>query len=99
MCEIESGFTENRSCESVLLKLTDYFLNNIDNSNLCGMVLVHLRKAFDLVDHELILFKLDLYGCREKQLAWFRSYLGERYQCVKYDSELSDPRPVKVGVP
>ena len=63
------------------------------------MVLVDLRKAFALVDHELILLILDLYGCRENELAWFGSYLGERYQCVKYDSELSDPRPVKIGVP
>ena len=73
---------------SVLLKLTDYFLNNIDKGNLCGMELVDLKKAFGLVDHELILLKLGLYGCRENELAWFRSYLSERYQCVKYDSVL-----------
>ena len=58
-----------------------------------------MTKAFDLVDHELILLKLDLFGCRENDLAWFHSYLGERYQCVKYDSVLSDPLPVKIGVP
>ena len=92
----QSGFRENRSCESTLLKLTDYFLNNIDKGNLCGMVLVDLRKAFGLVDHELILLKQDLYGCRENKLAWFRSNLGERYQCMKYDSVLSDPLPVNV---
>ena len=38
----QSGFRENRSCESVLLKLTDYFLNNIDKGNLCSMVLVDI---------------------------------------------------------
>ena len=42
---------------------------------------------------------MDLYFCHENELAWFRSYLGERYQCVKYDSVLSDPLPVKIGVP
>ena len=63
------------------------------------MVLVDTRKAFDLVDYELILFKLDLYGCRENELAWFRSFLGERYQCVKYHGVLSDPLPVKRCVP
>ena len=95
----QSGFRENRSCETVLLKMTDYFLSNIDRGNLCGMVLVDLRKAFDLVNHELLLLKLDLYGCHGNELAWFRSYLSERYQCVKYDSVLSDPLPVTTGVP
>ena len=80
----QSGFRENRSCETVLLKMTDYFLSNIDQGNLCGMVLVDMRKAFDLVNHELLLLKLDLYGCHGNELAWFRSYLSEHYQCVKY---------------
>ena len=86
----QSCFRENRSCETVLLKMTDYFLSNIDQGNVCGMVLVDPRKAFDLVNHELLLLKLDLYGCHGNELAWFRSYLSERYQCVKYDSVLSD---------
>ena len=84
------------SCK--LLK-TDYFLSNVDQGNLCGMVLIDLRKAFDLVNHELLLLKLDLYGCHGNELAWFRSYLSECYQCVKYDSVLSDPLPVTTGVP
>ena len=62
------------------------------------MVLVDLRKAFDLVDHELMLMKLDMYGCQGNELAWFKSYLSERFQSVKYDGVLSDPLPVTVGV-
>ena len=93
------GFRENQSYESALLKLSDYFLNKIDKDNLCGMVLVDLRKAFDLVDHELILLKLDLFRCRENKLACFRSYLSERYPYVKYDNVLSDPLPEKIDVP
>ena len=92
----QSGFRENRSCESVLFKLTYYFLNNIDIGSLRGMVLVDLRTAFDMVDHDLILFKLDLHGCRENEPAWFRFYLGECYQCEKYDTVLSDPLPAKI---
>ena len=95
----QSSFRENRSFESILLKLTYFFLINIDKGDLCDIVLVDPRKTFDLVDHELILFKLYLYGCRENELAWFRSYLTERYQCVIYDSVLSDPLPVNIGVP
>ena len=63
------------------------------------MVLVDLRKAFDLVDHKLMLIKLDMYGCQGKELAWFKSYLSERFQSVKYDGVLSDQLPVTIGVP
>ena len=67
----QSGIREKRSCETVLLKMTDYFLSNIDQGNLCGMVLVDLRKAFYLIKHELLLLKLDLYGCHGNEPAWF----------------------------
>ena len=66
MLEEQSGFRQNRSCETLLIKVTDYILNNIDHGNLCGMVLVDLRKAFDLVDHKLMLIKLNMYGCQGK---------------------------------
>ena len=99
MLEEQSGFRQNRSCETLLIKVTDYILNNIDHGNLCGMVLVDLRKAFDLVDHKLMLIKLDMYGCQGKELACFKSYLSERFQSVKYDGVLSDPLPVTIGVP
>ena len=65
LLEEQSGIRQNRYCETLLIKLTDYILN-IDNGNLWGMVLVDLRKAFDLVDHELRLIKLDMYGCQGK---------------------------------
>ena len=93
LLEEQSGFRHNRSYETLLIKVTDYILNNIDNGNLCGMVLV------DLVDHELMLIKLDMYVCQGKELAWFKSYLSERFQSVRYDSVLSDPLPVTIGVP
>ena len=99
LLEEQSGFRQNRSCETMLIKLTDYILNNIDNGYLCGMVLVDLRKAFDLVDHALMLMKLDMYGCQGNELAWFKSYLSERFQSVKYDGVLSDALPVTIGVP
>ena len=53
------------------------------------MVLIDLRKAFDLVNHDLILLKLNVYGCHGNELAWSTSSLNERYQCVKYNSVLS----------
>ncbi len=58
-----------------------------------------MRKAFDLVDHELIIHKLQLYGCNDISLQWLTSYLEDRYQSVSYVGHLSDPLPVTLGVP
>ena len=57
-------------------------------------MLVDLREDFDMVNHDLILLKLDL-----NEQIWFKSYLNERYQSVKYISVLSDPLPITTGVP
>ena len=62
-------------------------------------MLINLRKAIDLVKHDLILLKLDMHGCHGNELVWFRSYLNERCQCVKYNSVLSDALPITTGVP
>jgi len=59
------------------------------------MLLVDIRKVFDLVNHDLILLNLDLYVCHGNELVWFRFYLSERYQCVTCDNVLSDPLPVQ----
>ncbi len=49
----QSGFRKYHSSPTVLIKLTDYIIENMDNGELTGMLLIDLRKAFDLVDHEL----------------------------------------------
>ncbi len=95
----QSGVRNNYSSQAVLIKLTDYFLEHIDNGSLCGIIVIDLRKALDLVDHELIIHKLQLYVCNDISLQSFRSYLEGRYQSVSYDGHLSDPLPVTLGVP
>ena len=65
-----------------------------------GVILLDLRKAFDLVNRELLLLeKLKLYQCCGKTLEWFTSYLNERKQMVNFKNSISDPEIVKSGVP
>ena len=56
-------------------------------------------KAFDCVDHHILLSKLPFYGIVGKELDWFRSYLSSRAQCVRLDNDVSSWGNVSIGVP
>ena len=62
-------------------------------------VFVDVAKAFDTVNHDLLLLKLDNMGIRGVALSWFRSYLSDRSQQVKCNGDLSTHRSIKFGVP
>ena len=55
--------------------------------------------AFDTVKHDIILSKLDYYGVRDVPLKWFKSYLQNRQQCVKINSNIFDFQTILCGVP
>ena len=63
------------------------------------MVFVDFRKAFDVVDHQLLLTKLLLYRVSDPSLSWFESYLSGRQQFVSIDGQRSDSLLIKQGVP
>ena len=72
----------------------------MDQGLLTGAVFIDLQKAFDTVDHDLLLEKLTMgYGVTGKELGWFRDYLTNRRQVVTVQSTLSDPCDVAFGVP
>ena len=79
----QSGFRGMYSTETSLIKLVDELLFGLDNNRVCGMVLVDYRKALDMVDQELLLRKLELYGVVNRELAWCHSYLLDRKQMVR----------------
>ena len=56
----------------------DQWLDQVDNGMMVGVMMIDLSAAFDMVDHELLLEKLRLFGLNAGSLAWFRSYLSER---------------------
>ena len=72
----------------------------MDQGLLTGAVFVDMRKAFDTVDHDLLLEKLTKgYGVTGKELGWFKDYLTDRRQVVTVQGTLSDPCDVAFGVP
>ena len=79
--------------------MIDSWLKAVNDGKLTGCVMVDFRKAFDLVDHKILLNKLKCYKCNETCLSWFESYLYSRTQCVSLNNTLSKPESVTCGVP
>ena len=97
----QSGFRSNHSCETALTILTDEWLNSMYSNEYCGAIFVDLCKAFDLVNHNILLQKLSLYNINNDSLLWFQSYLNDRKQSVKinctYSAELTNNYDVPQG--
>ena len=95
----QSGFRSHHSTETALLHLTNQCLVNMDKGHINGVLFLDLKKAFDTVDHEILISKLELNGVRGNALQWFSSYLSGRKQVCKINQELSNPILNTCGVP
>ena len=95
----QSGFRHDFSTDSALTYLADMIKFNMDNGLYTGMVLIDLQKAFDTVDHEILLKKLKAVGAGTCVVSWFNSYLSDRQQFVDINGTLSSPEIVTCGVP
>jgi hypothetical protein len=99
----QHGFRKNYSTNSALIKIGNEICRAIDESQSIIAITCDLSKAFDCVDHGLLLDKLRYYGMRGRTLHWFNSYLHERKQrtCIKSGSKnyYSEWELIKKGVP
>ena len=77
-----SGFRKHHSCSTALINLIDRWLNSIDKGDIIGAVFFDLRKAFDVVDHDLLLEQLAAYKFSTTLQNWIRSYFTNRNQCI-----------------
>ena len=94
------GFRPNHSTATAVSQLYDIFIRGAENRELTAALLLDLSAAFDVVDHQILLQKLELYNFTPDTIRWFRSYLSDRTQVVTVESKLSDPKPVgEQGVP
>ena len=96
--EAQSGFRKHHFCQTALIKLINDWLSHIDKGNIVGAIFVELKKAFDIVDHEMLLQKLALYSVRGTSLRWFESYRSDRSQCVVDGLKVSSRQSVKSSV-
>ena len=95
----QSGFRPMHSTNTILMKLVSQWSLNIDNKLLIGVAFVDLRKAFDTVDHEVLISKLTSIGCTKESIKWFKSYLSDREQITYFKGKKSNSLMIKMGVP
>jgi len=99
LCSNQFGFRKNHSTYMALIDLYDKISLAIDKNEFSMGIFIDLSKAFDTLDHNILLKKLEHYGIRGKALDWFKSYLHNRKQCVSLNGVMSDYKTVTYGVP
>jgi hypothetical protein len=85
------GFRNDHSCETAIISICDKWFSEIENKNIVVAVFLDLKRAFETIDHQILIEKLQ-YQCNitGTVLEWFKSYLSNRKQKVKYGDILSD---------
>uniref|UniRef100_A0A8K9XPW6 Reverse transcriptase domain-containing protein n=1 Tax=Oncorhynchus mykiss TaxID=8022 RepID=A0A8K9XPW6_ONCMY len=96
---MQSGFRAGHGCTSATLKILNDTITAIDKRHYCAAVFIDLAKAFDSVNHNILIGRLDSLGFSNDCLAWFTNYFSDRVQCVKSEGLLSGPLTVSMGVP
>ena len=92
------GFRSNHSTTQAILKMTDKIQKAIENKEYSCGIFLDLSKAFDTVNHQILIQKLDHYGIRSVPRDWFCSYLSDRKKFVSIGDTTSDLYTLGTGV-
>ncbi len=95
----QSGFRKGHSTTTATLKVLNDIVESLDNKQHCACLFIDLSKAFDTVDHNILLDRLRWVGLSEHVILWFTAYLKGRTQCVQVEGVRSDLLEVVKGVP
>ena len=87
------AYRENHNTTTALIQLYDVWLESLEDGELAGVCFLDMSAAFDIVDHPLLLKKMELYGFDNSMLMWTGSYLSGRSQTVCIDGSLSKLMP------
>ncbi|CDQ71420.1 unnamed protein product [Oncorhynchus mykiss] len=96
---MQSGFRAGHGCNSATLKVLNDIITDIDKRHYCAAVFMDLAKAFDSVNHHILIGRLDSLGFANDCPAWFTNYFSDRVQCVKSEGLLSGPLAASGGAP
>ena len=93
------GFRKGHSTQQAVISLVNNITHSLDSGNIIVGVFIDLKKAFDTVDHKILLKKLYNYGIRGNVHRWFSSYLSGRTQYVTINNNKSKTLEIQCGVP
>ena len=93
------GFRKCHSSYMALMLIMDDLITSLEKGNIVIGVLLNFSEAFNTVNHDILLNKLEHYGIRGNALCWFQSYLTDRKQYVTYIGATSTTKTIKCGVP
>ena len=93
------GFRESHSTEHAVIELTDRIIMQLDSKNSPLAIYMDLSKAFDTINHEILIKKLEYYGIRHTALDLLKNYLTNRKQFVEIDNIKSNFSDISIGVP
>ena len=97
--DYQFGFRPGHSTQQAIITLIDKITKSLDNGDIVISLFIDLKKAFDTVDHRILLRKLYAYGIRGTMLKWIESYLSGRTQYVVFDGQESEIHGIQCGVP
>ena len=86
----QSGFRKNHSTDTCLSFLNDKILKGFDDGLVTCMILIDLQKAFDTINHDILLKKLSIIGFSDNTVKWFQSYLSNRKFTVNLENSFSE---------
>ena len=98
-CKNQYGFLQGLSTELAAMELTDRIVKDMDMGKIPLNIYIDLSKAFDTLDHSILIRKLHFYGINGTTLNLFESYLSNRKQYVDWDGQKSDLLNITTGVP
>ena len=93
------GFQKNKSTEHAILDLQSKIIDAFEKKERSCCIFLDFAKAFDTVNHSILIKKLNYYGIRGETLNWLQSYLSNRKQCVQIGNFKSDFKNIDCGVP
>jgi hypothetical protein len=93
------AYLKKHSTTTSLHRLIDDILENVNEKEKTGLCFLDIRKCFDTIDHNILIYKLNKYGIQGTALSWFKSYLTNRSQVVTINNTVSSTKPINIGVP
>jgi hypothetical protein len=99
LCTSQYGFQRHMSTEQAILEFQDRIINSLVSKKWCSAIFLDLSKAFDTLDHKILLAKMHHLGVRGISLQWFKNYLSNRCQYVEFKSNKSSKLNITCGVP